>query len=97
LEKGIQILIFISTSILNYQRAFGKVVKAKHKESGFELAVKVVPTSKERRETLEKEIEVLKKCKSPNILSYYGTLSTASELWVQFEIIFICNGLLNVS
>jgi len=65
--------------------AFGQVVKAIHKESGFELAVKVVPSSRERRQALEKEIEVLKKCKSPNILSYYGTVSTENELWILMD------------
>ena len=54
-----------------------------HKETGFELAIKVVPVTDVGRSSIEKEIEVLKKCKSPNVLSYYGACSKPNEVWVR--------------
>jgi serine/threonine protein kinase len=62
--------------------AYGSVYLANHKESGFELAIKVVLVTEQGKSVLAKEIDVLKKCKSNNILSYYGMCSRARDCWV---------------
>lgn len=31
---------------------------------------------------LEKEIDVLKKCKHPNVVAYYGTYLKDDEVWI---------------
>jgi len=60
--------------------AYGSVYLTKHRETGYMLAAKVIPV---RDKTgIEKEIEILKACKSPNILSYFGTCSKANEIWI---------------
>jgi serine/threonine protein kinase len=53
--------------------AYGCVYKATHRESNFVLAIKVLTVKKEGTAEIEKEIDVLKKCSNPNIVSYYGT------------------------
>lgn len=58
--------------------------KAKHKETEFSMAIKVLPIeSGTDISEIEKEIEILKKCKSPNIVSYFGTCSVDKNLWVK--------------
>lgn len=37
------------------------------------------------KSALEKEIEVLKKCKSAHILSYYGSCSKVNEVWILMD------------
>lgn len=65
-------------------RACGKVLKAKHKKMGdFVLAVKIVKQSdKKIQEELEKEVDILKKCKNPNVIAYYGTVLRDEDCWV---------------
>jgi len=65
--------------------AYGGVFKAIHKETGFELAVKVVPTRPEAKLALAKEVDVLKKCKNANILSYYGSVIKNNEVWILMD------------
>jgi len=65
--------------------AYAKVSVAKHRETGFLLAIKVVSVSETGRKTLEREVEVLKRCKSTNILSYYGTCSKPNEVWILMD------------
>ena len=49
------------------------------------MAVKVIEnTSSDQVKDVQKEIEILKKCKSPNIVSYFGSVFTDSALWVIF-------------
>jgi serine/threonine kinase 4 len=43
------------------------VYKALHKETGNIVAVKILPVSQEI-ETLKKEIQIIKRCKSPYIV-----------------------------
>jgi len=61
--------------------AFGSVYKAKHVDSNQILAIKIVaigeentsPEAKKQRDEIQKEIEILKTCKSPYIVSYFGS------------------------
>eukprot|EP01127_Copromyxa_protea_P010928 TRINITY_DN2712_c0_g7_i4.p2 TRINITY_DN2712_c0_g7~~TRINITY_DN2712_c0_g7_i4.p2 ORF type:complete len:476 (+),score=85.66 TRINITY_DN2712_c0_g7_i4:2635-4062(+) len=67
--------------------ACGKVLKAKHKQMGdFVLAVKIVKQSdKKIQEELEKEVEILKKCKNPNVIAYYGTVLREEHCWILMD------------
>jgi hypothetical protein len=53
-----------------------------HKETNFPLAVKVLSLTGPGRADLQKEIDILKKCRCPNVLSYYGTIPHENEIWV---------------
>lgn len=73
----------------NLFSAYGGVYLTTHRETGFVLAVKVVQVTDSAKSVLEKEIDVLKKCKHPNILSYFGTCSRGRECWVTNVIIIV--------
>lgn len=77
--------VFFIIYELTFHSAFSVVYRSIHKDTLFELAVKIVQMRRDSVTTLEKEIEVLKKCKSPNIVSYYGTLKKGDEFWVCFH------------
>jgi serine/threonine kinase 4 len=51
---------------------FGAVYKAYHKESGNIVAIKVVPITSDI-DSLRKEIQILKQCKCPYIVRYFGS------------------------
>eukprot|EP01132_Coremiostelium_polycephalum_P000679 gene679-840_t len=63
--------------------SYGTVSKALHRESHFTLAIKSIPI-KESAE-IEKEITILKKCKSNSIVSYYGSCQQGDNLWILME------------
>jgi len=65
--------------------AYGTVYLAVHKESNFELAIKCVPVTEAGKEVLAKEIDVLKKCKFPHVLSYFGICTRAKEIWILMD------------
>eukprot|EP01126_Amoeba_proteus_P039741 TRINITY_DN4207_c1_g1_i11.p1 TRINITY_DN4207_c1_g1~~TRINITY_DN4207_c1_g1_i11.p1 ORF type:complete len:283 (-),score=52.78 TRINITY_DN4207_c1_g1_i11:53-901(-) len=51
--------------------------------SGFEVAIKIVSKKNKRiQEELEREVNVLKKCRHPNIVTYYGTYLQGDEVWI---------------
>lgn len=61
----------------------GTVYKAKVRDAGFDVAIKVVSqTNAKIQAELEKEIGVLKQCKHTNIVAYYGTYTKQEELWI---------------
>lgn len=61
----------------------GTVYKAKVRDAGFDVAIKVVAQSNAKIQAeLEKEIGVLKQCKHQNIVAYYGTYTKQQELWI---------------
>lgn len=73
--------------------AFGAVHKAVHKASGFLLAIKVLaigdPNSEVNKD-IRKEIDILRKCKSPHIVSYFGTAlqkapDDTHDLWIMMD------------
>eukprot|EP01117_Protostelium_nocturnum_P007587 TRINITY_DN2718_c0_g1_i1.p1 TRINITY_DN2718_c0_g1~~TRINITY_DN2718_c0_g1_i1.p1 ORF type:complete len:567 (+),score=169.17 TRINITY_DN2718_c0_g1_i1:394-2094(+) len=67
------------------QGAYGSVWLAKHRESSAQIAIKVVAVNDIGKAAISKEVDVLKQCKSPNVLSYYGTCSTANEVWILMD------------
>ncbi len=57
--------------------------KATHKDTGLVLAIKKVSlSSKQHKEEIQKEIEILKKLRNSYIVSYFGSCSVGNELWV---------------
>lgn len=49
----------------------------------FDVAIKKVTSKNPRVQAeLEKEIDVLKKLKHPNIVAYYGTKIQGEEVWI---------------
>ena len=49
----------------------------------FQAAVKMVPfVSQQGREEVQREIAVLRKCRHPNIVCYFGSCVHESVLWV---------------
>lgn len=69
----------------SWKRAFGKVYQAKHKDTGFVMAIKCVPIdgpSYKLSKHIMKELEVLKTCRSDHIVSYYGSCLRQSSIWV---------------
>jgi serine/threonine protein kinase len=66
------------------QGSFGAVYKGVHIESGFELAIKEI-TNIENYDFIRNEIEILKKCKHSNIVSYFGSVKRNKDLWILME------------
>ncbi len=64
--------------------SFGQVFKALHKETGNIVAVKILPVTQEIQ-ALKKEIEILKRCKSPYIVQYFGSYMKDNDLWLILE------------
>eukprot|EP01006_Ploeotia_vitrea_P033294 TRINITY_DN65419_c7_g6_i1.p1 TRINITY_DN65419_c7_g6~~TRINITY_DN65419_c7_g6_i1.p1 ORF type:complete len:656 (-),score=345.97 TRINITY_DN65419_c7_g6_i1:902-2869(-) len=76
------------------QGAFGEVYHARHKQSGFELAIKLIPvdvTDDSSIEEIRHEVNILKKCKNSGIVNYFGCWGPDSEdrLWIMME---LCSG-----
>ena len=70
---------------------YGAVYKAMAKDSNFVLAIKMVLTGKsdKEEESLKKEIQILKKCHHPNVVSYYGAAKKDEHLWILMD---FCGG-----
>lgn len=72
--------LFLSNFFL---RTSGTVLKAFVRDCNLTVAIKIVAqTNKKVQEELKKEIDVLKKCKNPNIVAYYGTYTQNDEMWI---------------
>lgn len=68
------------------QGAWGKVLKAVHKASGFTLAIKIIlNTNKTMQESIQKEVEILKLCRSQSVVAYYGTCLRHNETWILMD------------
>jgi len=65
--------------------SFGQVHRAVHRLGKFEVAIKSASMlSQEQAEDLKSEINILKQCRHPNIVTYYGCLgpNEKGETWV---------------
>jgi serine/threonine protein kinase len=76
--KCIPLTIYIPV-VNSFIRAFGQVYKGVHRESKFNLAIKVLPS---KDQAIEKEIELMKAMRNSSIVSYYGTCKTKNNIWV---------------
>jgi len=64
--------------------SYGSVWKAQHVRTGTTTAIKRVPVENDLDEILN-EIKIMKQCRSPYIISYYGSYFKDSELWIVME------------
>ena len=64
--------------------SYGSVYKAIHKESRQVLAIKQVPVDNEDPQIF-KEISIMQECDSPNVVKYYGSYFTSTDLWIVME------------
>lgn len=70
--------------------AFGKVYKARNKETGILAAAKVIDTkSEEELEDYMVEIEILATCNHPKIVKLLGAYYFENKLWIMIE---FCQG-----
>lgn len=87
MEKGkthIQTLIFKILTTFEIS-SYGEVYKSKHKKTNMEVASKVMTvTRKSELEEVQMEVGILKECKSPYIVAYFGSfvIPAKQELWV---------------
>src|SRR5690606_14463267 len=63
-------------------RSYGSVWKAIHVKTETITAIKKVPVENDLDEILN-EIKIMKACRSPYIISYYGSYLRDNELWVR--------------
>ena len=61
--------------------SYGSVLKAKYNNRK-DVAIKVIPISECDTNDLTKEINILKTCKNPNIVEYYGSYQKDNNIWV---------------
>jgi hypothetical protein len=66
--------------------AFGQVFRAKHKESGFVVAIKTMSLTDEQKESIQKETGILQKCSHPNIVQYYGSFVKGDRVYLIMEL-----------
>jgi len=52
--------------------AYGQVYLAELKSSGFKVAAKLVHDDDQAKDTIKKEVDILKRCNSPFIVNYFG-------------------------
>jgi len=66
--------------------SFGSVHKVLHKDSQSVIAVKVVQMDEfDDSSDLKQEIEILRKCNSEYVVSYFGTCSVGPCLWILMD------------
>ncbi|XP_011043832.1 PREDICTED: serine/threonine-protein kinase 4 isoform X3 [Populus euphratica] len=67
--------------------SFGDVYKAFDKELNKEVAIQVIDLeeSEDEIEDIQKEISVLRQCRSPYITEYYGSYLHQTKLWIIME------------
>uniref|UniRef100_A0A8C5E5A8 non-specific serine/threonine protein kinase n=1 Tax=Gouania willdenowi TaxID=441366 RepID=A0A8C5E5A8_GOUWI len=69
---------------------YGDVFKARNKQSGELAAIKLVKMEPEDDfSIIQQEIVIVKSCKHPNIVAYYGSYIRANKLWICME---FCGG-----
>lgn len=65
--------------------SYGAVFKALDKRDGKIVAIKVLDVENDDRMALEKEINILKECKSEYIVAYKGSFEKNGKLWIVME------------
>jgi len=61
----------------------GTVIRAKVRDINFDVAIKIINQGNQQILTeIEKEINVLKQCRHPNIVAYYGTKIQNDQIWI---------------
>eukprot|EP01116_Phalansterium_solitarium_P009990 TRINITY_DN2434_c0_g1_i1.p1 TRINITY_DN2434_c0_g1~~TRINITY_DN2434_c0_g1_i1.p1 ORF type:complete len:662 (+),score=112.30 TRINITY_DN2434_c0_g1_i1:64-1986(+) len=67
--------------------AFGRVFRARHADTGTELAIKIVsvPKSSEAAGAIEREAALLRSLRHDSVVSYYGCLANGSDIWLMMD------------
>ena len=68
--------------------SFGEVFRARHEPSGAAVAVKVVAAASDVG-AVERELSILRRCRSPFCVAYLGSCRAGAELWIALE---LCEG-----
>uniref|UniRef100_A0A665TX15 non-specific serine/threonine protein kinase n=1 Tax=Echeneis naucrates TaxID=173247 RepID=A0A665TX15_ECHNA len=70
---------------------YGEVYKARNKQNGELAAIKVIKMEPgdDDFSIIQQEIVIVKSCKHPNIVAYYGSYIRANKLWICME---FCGG-----
>lgn len=79
-------------------RSRGSAAQAHDKRDGKIVAIKVLEVEGEDYTELQKEINILKECKSPYIVEYRGSFEKDGNIWVGtgfFRVLTLNTGLLN--
>jgi len=64
--------------------SYGEVYSALDRRTGRVVAIKCLPVESDMSE-IQKEIDLLRKCKSPYIVEYVGSYAKDSDLWIVME------------
>eukprot|EP01114_Cavostelium_apophysatum_P000892 TRINITY_DN10780_c0_g1_i1.p1 TRINITY_DN10780_c0_g1~~TRINITY_DN10780_c0_g1_i1.p1 ORF type:complete len:350 (+),score=49.07 TRINITY_DN10780_c0_g1_i1:203-1252(+) len=67
------------------QGSFGRVYKAQHRALGVIVAAKEVKITQGQQQEVRVEIEILRQCKSPYIVNYFGSFLKHKELLIIME------------
>eukprot|EP01102_Stenamoeba_stenopodia_P001732 TRINITY_DN11577_c0_g1_i1.p1 TRINITY_DN11577_c0_g1~~TRINITY_DN11577_c0_g1_i1.p1 ORF type:complete len:544 (-),score=97.72 TRINITY_DN11577_c0_g1_i1:149-1567(-) len=65
--------------------AYGQVFSARHKDTGFVVAVKSMIMNPKLKKGIEKEIKILSRCRHSNIVQYYGSYFKQGNIYVIME------------
>mmetsp|Transcript_22126 Transcript_22126/g.32920 ORF Transcript_22126/g.32920 Transcript_22126/m.32920 type:complete len:447 (+) Transcript_22126:34-1374(+) len=69
--------------------SFGEVFKARVRETGEEVAIKIIDLEAAEDEIadIQKEMSILAQCDAPWVTKYHGTYVKGSQLWVVMELL----------
>ncbi|KAJ3272553.1 hypothetical protein HK104_004452 [Borealophlyctis nickersoniae] len=64
--------------------AFGSVYKAQIRHTSATIAIKqvLIGTKSNPQETIRREIDVLRQCRHPNIVQYFGCCPVDDSIWI---------------
>jgi len=65
--------------------SFGTVYRGKHNPTGYEIAIKIVDMNADNFDSLKSEINTLRRCRHPNIVSYFGSCSVGDSIWILMD------------
>eukprot|EP00005_Dracoamoeba_jomungandri_P001028 CAMPEP_0174255894 /NCGR_PEP_ID=MMETSP0439-20130205/5176_1 /TAXON_ID=0 /ORGANISM="Stereomyxa ramosa, Strain Chinc5" /LENGTH=659 /DNA_ID=CAMNT_0015338267 /DNA_START=187 /DNA_END=2166 /DNA_ORIENTATION=- len=85
-EGGVMELFSLESKL--GQGAFGSVYLGKHQASGMKMAIKELKAeglNEKQREMIINEVDILKKCKNKNIVSYYGCFKVDQHIWILMD------------
>eukprot|EP01017_Pseudomicrothorax_dubius_P012797 TRINITY_DN15424_c0_g1_i2.p1 TRINITY_DN15424_c0_g1~~TRINITY_DN15424_c0_g1_i2.p1 ORF type:complete len:513 (-),score=63.97 TRINITY_DN15424_c0_g1_i2:110-1648(-) len=65
--------------------SYGSVYKAIHKSSSTAVAIKIFPSSADLT-SIQLEVSIMKQCRSPSIVAFYGSYVKNGSLWLIMEL-----------